>query len=486
MFLFFWSKYLAFQRVKLEDDAESLENKAHEKDTDADMRELLTVVEEHIDRGQFKQDPFLILIQCLIELNVGLRDEARKRLTRLVRIEPRLWPAWKELAALVANIQEVELIVQVIGKDSQWMCDLFASLALSRLHQYDRARRRVESLSLRGLSMLPIITTQMAVCASGDHDHATAIRHFNAVRHMDPYRIDCINTYCDSLYVEGERALIADLAHTLFKYHKYRWETCNVVGNYYSQRGERENAIRFFQRALRLNPNLVCVWVLIGHEFMERKNVSAACLAYRRAIEIDENDYLGWYSLGQAYDILKMESFALYYYQQAHKCRPNDSRMIVPLGEIYKRLNRPADAEKCFAAAYIIGDVEGNAAWNLATLYKVMYEDDHAAMVYKKILDDLDREPKEISGAETNRLKYVECLLYLARTELKKENLDQAEYYANRCTQNELTSMEGNYILREIIERRKAKQASTTETTINTTGEDDMMIEEGDDDIIDD
>lgn len=30
-------------------------------------------------------------------------------------------------------------------------------------------------------------------------------------------------------------------------------------------------------------------------------------------------------------------------------------------------------------------------------LYKVMYEDDHAAMVYKKILDDLDREPKEIS-----------------------------------------------------------------------------------------
>ena len=47
--------------------------------------------------------------------------------------------------------------------------------------------------------------------------------------------------------------------------------------------------------------------------------------------------------------------------------RPNDSRMIVPLGEIYKRLGRPADAEKCFAAAYIIGDVEGNAAWNLAT-----------------------------------------------------------------------------------------------------------------------
>ena len=48
------------------------------------------------------------------------------------------------------------------------------------------------------------------------------------------------------------------------------------------------------------------------------------------------------------------------------------------------------------------------------------------------------KSDSKLQGAESNRLKYVECLLYLARTELKKENLDQAEYYANRCTQNEL------------------------------------------------
>ena len=55
-------------------------------------------------------------------------------------------------------------------------------------------------------------------------------------------------------------------------------------GNYYSLRAEHETAVLYFQRALKLNPNYLSAWTLMGHEYMELKNPKAAIQAYRKAI----------------------------------------------------------------------------------------------------------------------------------------------------------------------------------------------------------
>lgn len=57
-----------------------------------------------------------------------------------------------------------------------------------------------------------------------------------------------------------------------------------ISGNYYSLRSEHEKAIVYFQRALKLNPNYLSAWTLMGHEYTEMKNTSAAIEAYRQAI----------------------------------------------------------------------------------------------------------------------------------------------------------------------------------------------------------
>ena len=56
------------------------------------------------------------------------------------------------------------------------------------------------------------------------------------------------------------------------------------AGNYYSLRGQHEKAVLYFQRALKLNPNYLSAWTLMGHEYMELKNTNAAIQAYRVAI----------------------------------------------------------------------------------------------------------------------------------------------------------------------------------------------------------
>lgn len=81
------------------------------------------------------------------------------------------------------------------------------------------------------------------------------------------------------------------------------------------------------------------------------------------------------------YDIMKMPSYSLFYYQEAQKCKPHDSRLLVALGDIYAKLNRIEDAEKCFTGAYLFGDVEGNAVWNLAKLHERNNNEEKAAQV---------------------------------------------------------------------------------------------------------
>lgn len=58
------------------------------------------------------------------------------------------------------------------------------------------------------------------------------------------------------------------------------------AGNYYSLRSEHQKAVLYFQRALKLNPQYLSAWTLMGHEFMEMKNTNAAIQSYRQAIGI--------------------------------------------------------------------------------------------------------------------------------------------------------------------------------------------------------
>lgn len=150
----------------------------------------------------------------------------------------------------------------------------------------------------------------------------------------------------------------------------------------------------YFHRALKLNPQYLSAWTLLGHEFMEMKNTNGAIHSYRQAIgkyafdclmfivthdtengsnqefifaEINKRDYRAWYGLGQTYEILKMPFYGLYYYKQAQLLRPRDSRMVLALGEAYEKQDKIPEALKCYYKACSVGDIEGMALIRLAT-----------------------------------------------------------------------------------------------------------------------
>ena len=151
---------------------------------------------------------------------------------------------------------------------------------------------------------------------------------------------------------------------------KYRPETCCVIGNYYSLKGEHERAVSYFRRALKLNQQFLSAWTLMGHEYVELKNTAAAVDAYRHAVDIDVKDYRAWYGLGQTYEILAMPYYALFYYRKATALRPYDSRMWCAMAGCYKQLGKKPEAIKCYQRAESNNAREGIALTELARLFR--------------------------------------------------------------------------------------------------------------------
>jgi hypothetical protein len=68
-----------------------------------------------------------------------------------------------------------------------------------------------------------------------------------------------------------------------------------VVGNCFSLHKEHETALRFFQRALQLDPHFTYAYTLCGHEYVCNEDFDKAVACFRYAIRIDERHYNAWY-----------------------------------------------------------------------------------------------------------------------------------------------------------------------------------------------
>lgn len=495
-FLYYWSKYLGCVRTHLENESEAIDRKAVEHNDDSDFTKLL----REIGKESRPLDIFLLYLEGKIQASLGVSQAAAATMKEVLKMDSRFWPAWQELVHLIKNVDEINVCKALCTRspDSSWMPDWFESLALSRFHMDNEALKKAELLIARGLPGIPMILTQVAACSNHLHDHEKTVELFKCIRSMDPLRIEHMNLYSDSLYIRGDRVQLCDLAHSFFETHKYSFETCCIVGNYYGLRRENEQAIRFFQRALRLNPGVASIWVLVGHEFMELKNNAAACMSYRKAIEVDPQDYRGWYGLGQMYDIIKMPTYSLFYYQQAHLCKPQDSRMLVALGDVYQKMGRLRNAEKCFISAFKYGDVEGTALWMLAKLYESENQMQRAARSYEEYL----REYQDIEDSDEN---VVYCVQFLAKHYLEQRDVDKAIFYGQKCIQYDSISEEGRLVLRTAEAMKEEQDGESAvgvnllkpgDDTFNSTGgfdvtqgtsiamvdESEMIISEGDED----
>ncbi|KAK3921067.1 Cell division cycle protein 23-like protein [Frankliniella fusca] len=439
-FLHLYSRYLSGERKKLHDMTDS--TLPPDPTQNSSLRELSA--ELRVEYKDGKLDAYCLYLYGVVLKRLELVRDAQNILVEAIQKEPLHWGAWLELAALVSDQGSAPLT----DIPNHWMKQFFLAHMYLEQQMNEAALEIYYLLQQNGFEKSSYITAQTAIASHNRREVDSAIATFRHLHKEDPYRLDNLDVYSNLLYVKELRVELSQLAHHVCEVDKYRVETCCVIGNYYSLRSEHQKAVLYFQRALKLNPQYLSAWTLMGHEFMEMKNTNAAIQSYRQAIEVNRRDYRAWYGLGQTYEILKMPYYCLHYYKQAQQLRPNDSRMLIALGETYEKLDKIQDALKCYFKARSVGDIEGIALLKMAKLYDKLQESENASAAYIEYVTDNE------SSQAGEKSEVSQAYKYLANYYIKRNMFDEAYQYAHKCLDYEDTREEGKALLKAVAQTR--------------------------------
>jgi len=401
-------------------------------------------------------DAYHSYLMGLVLKRLQRSKEAVGYFCKSVCLTPMMYASWFELKTLILKREDLS----ALKLPYHWMKECFLAEINTNFQMNVEVVQKLMPVFDAGFERSPYFFACLAKAHHNLRDFDASIECYEEMRKIDPFRLENLDTLSNDYYVKGKRVELSVLAHHMMDVSKYRHETCCVIGNYYSFRQEHEKAVTYFQRALKLNPNYIDAWTLMGHELIEMKNTNGAVQAYRKAVEIDPSDFRAWYGLGQTYEILRMHLHSIYYFQQAHILRPNDSRFLVALGSCYESLDKNAEAEKCYWKAYSVGDSEGMSLLKLGKIFEKQDKDkdkaEKAVAIYQRYVDEVASE------GTLDMQEQGSVFLYLAHYYLRNAAddemfLDQANEMAAKATHFKSTREAARSLQKEVVEKRKEK-----------------------------
>lgn len=360
---------------------------------------------------------------------------AQESLFQSLRLFPFNWSCWQELLATFATYDEASEFVNYAKANApslvaDVMFLFFEVVLLQEFYlQLPEFSEKISAL----IALFPNFTflkVQRFLVAYHSLDYYQAETLFDEILVEDPMRLDDLDTYSNMLYVMEKKSKLSFLAQFASQIDKFRPETCCVVANYHSMKGEHDKAIMYYKRALTLNKNCLSAWTLMGHEFVELKNSHAAIESYRRAVDTSPKDFRAWYGLGQAYEVLDMHLYALYYYQRATNLQPTDKRMWQAIGNCYEKIDKLEEALRSFEKALAIDSLrkanegaeyvvmEPHICYKLATISEKL---GRPKETYKYMRICFDQEFDWGITDETSKAR-----LWLARHALESRNYEEA------------------------------------------------------------
>ncbi|XP_059441301.1 anaphase-promoting complex subunit 8 [Corylus avellana] len=420
VFLRCYALYLAGEKRKEE---EMIELEGPLGKSDAVNRELVSLERELSTlRKNGTIDPFGLYLYGLVLKEKGSETLARTVLVESVNSYPWNWNAWSELQSLCTTVDTLNSL----NLNNHWMKDFFLASAYQELRMHNESLAKYECLQ-GTFGFSNYIQAQIAKARYSLREFEQVEAIFEELLRNDPFRVEDMDMYSNVLYSKECFSALSFLAHRVFQTDKYRPESCCIIGNYYSLKGQHEKSVVYFRRALKLNKNYLSAWTLMGHEFVEMKNIPAAVDAYRRAVDINPCDYRAWYGLGQTYEMMGMPYYALHYFRKSVFLQPSDYRVWIAMAQCYEtdQLLMLEEADKCYRRAVKCDDREAIALHRLAKLQCELGRRDEAAYYYKKDLERMEAEEREGPNM-------VEALLYLAKYYKAEKRFEESEAYCTR------------------------------------------------------
>ncbi len=134
--------------------------------------------------------------------------------------------------------------------------------------------------------------------------------------------------------------------------------------------GEREKALEFSRRAVRLLPDNEITGVNLAYVYIELKMIDEAISELKRLIAVKPKTWQAHYNLAFAYIIKNNFSGAAKAFAEAEKINPGYPRILNNYGWCLWKLGRYAEAIKIFERAIFLEPQYNDALFNLGLIYK--------------------------------------------------------------------------------------------------------------------
>ncbi|MGA9471447.1 MAG: tetratricopeptide repeat protein, partial [Terriglobales bacterium] len=160
----------------------------------------------------------------------------------------------------------------------------------------------------------------------------------------------------------------------------------NNLGLIAGREGRIEDAVAYFQEALRLSPDHPIALNNLGSAYRQQKQWEQASKTYERVLAFSPNDADANYGLGMVYAQQDDTARASELLQRALQARPNYPEALNNLGILYLRTHRRDDAVSSFEQAIQASPDFDQPYLNLARVHLIEGDKDAARVILQKLL----------------------------------------------------------------------------------------------------
>ncbi|CAD1810683.1 TPR repeat family protein [Candida parapsilosis] len=176
-------------------------------------------------------------------------------------------------------------------------------------------------------------------------------QYFKKLRQIDRTRCEDMEVYSTLLWHLHKKVELTFLANELHDIDSNSPITWCAIGNLFSLTREPDEAIRCFNKAIKLNDKFTYAHTLKGHEYFANDNYEMAMESFRVSLLLDPRHFNALYGIGMIYMNLGEYHKADYHFRKAISINPINIILICCVGMVLEKLNKKPMALKQYELA---------------------------------------------------------------------------------------------------------------------------------------
>lgn len=163
---------------------------------------------------------------------------------------------------------------------------------------------------------------------------------FVKLRKLDRTRLEDMEYYSTLLWHLQKKVELTYLANELHDLDSNSPITWCTIGNLFSLNREPDEAIKCFNKSIKLDEDFTYAYTLKGHEYFSNDNYEMALENFRLSLLIDPRHYNALYGIGMVYINLGEYQKADYHFRKAVSINPINVILICCVGMVMEKLGK--------------------------------------------------------------------------------------------------------------------------------------------------